>query len=76
MPQHTAHDLLRAALVQARLTNGMTQATVANVLGRQQSFVSKYESGERTLDVIEFIQICQVVHIDPAKLISRLQGEL
>lgn len=76
MPKHDAHEKLRAALVQARLANGMTQAAVANVLGRQQSFVSKYESGERTLDVIEFIKICRVVQIDPATLISRLQGEL
>jgi transcriptional regulator with XRE-family HTH domain len=37
----------------ARRRAGLTQAEVAQRLGRPQSFVSKCESGERRVDVIE-----------------------
>ena len=37
----------------ARLEAGFTQDQVAEQLGRPQSFVSKCESGERRVDVIE-----------------------
>jgi|APEBP8051072661_1049379.scaffolds.fasta_scaffold35919_2 transcriptional regulator, XRE family len=76
MPRHNAYDSLCSALVRARLANELTQINVATALGRPQSFVSKYESGERTLDVIEFIQICQVIGVSPTALISELQVEL
>lgn len=36
-----------------RREKGLTQAQVAARLDRPQSFVSKYESGERRLDLIE-----------------------
>jgi transcriptional regulator with XRE-family HTH domain len=40
-------------LRKAREGAGLTQAQVARALGRQQSFISKCESGERRVDVIE-----------------------
>lgn len=40
-------------LRQARLDAGLTQAEVAERLGRPQSYVSKSESGERRVDVVE-----------------------
>lgn len=39
----------------------LTQTDLAYRLQRPQSFVSKYESGERRLDVIEFIQVCEAL---------------
>jgi len=44
-------------LIQARKSAGLTQQAVADVLGKPQSFVAKYENGERRLDVVEFIRI-------------------
>jgi len=44
----------------ARLAAGLTQAAAARALGRPQSFVSKCESGERRLDVIELEQLARV----------------
>ncbi len=48
-------QLLISLLVEARRARGMTQAEVALVLGKPQSFVAKYENGERRIDVIEFV---------------------
>jgi transcriptional regulator with XRE-family HTH domain len=64
---------LLARLVQARLEGKATQREVADRLGRPQSFVSKYESGERRLDVIEFVDVCAALGTDPADLLAALK---
>ena len=51
------HQALMAALKQARLDAGLTQTELADRLKRPQSFVAKYENGERRVEVVEFIQI-------------------
>ena len=66
------HQKLRELLIAARKQAKLTQAQVAEVLGRPQSFVAKYEGGERRLDVIEFIDVAQAVGADPAKLMRAL----
>ena len=57
-----------------RISAKLSQAQLAERLGRPQSFVSKYESGERRLDVIEFIVICQAIGVAPEKLVKKLAG--
>jgi len=47
------YDAFLKKLRQARLDAGLTQEEVARRLGKPQSFVSKCESGERRVDVIE-----------------------
>ena len=59
-------------LKQSRLDAGITQADLAKQLNRPQSFVSKYEKGERRLDIAEFIQICKVVGIPAHTLVKEL----
>jgi len=56
----------------ARKNAGVTQAELARKLGRPQSFVSKIESGERRIDVIEFLQIAKHVGFDPYTLMQGL----
>ena len=56
---------LVASLVAARKTAGITQGDLAKTLGRPQSFVSKFESGERRLDPVEFIRIAQLLKANP-----------
>lgn len=59
--QHTrSYNRLLEALLQARKDAGLTQAEVAKKLGTYASFVSKCESGERRIDVIELAQFCRV----------------
>ena len=45
----------------ARETAGLTQVEVARRLGRPQSYVSKSESGERRLDVVELLELAEVL---------------
>ena len=55
-------------LVALRHETGIRQQALATKLGRPQSFVAKYEGGERRLDVIEFITIARALGADPVKL--------
>ena len=68
------YELFRSILIRARETSGLTQVEVASQLGRPQSFVAKYEGGQRRLDLIETLQVCEVLGIDPTKLISELES--
>jgi len=65
---------LRSLLVDARKSQGMSQAALAEKLGRLQTFVSKYERGERRLDVVEFLEVAQALGIDPHKVMRQLQA--
>ncbi len=47
-------------LKRARKEAGMTQVKVAAILGKPQSFVSKCESGERRVDVVELAEFARI----------------
>jgi transcriptional regulator with XRE-family HTH domain len=63
-------------LIDARKQAQLTQTQLAAQLRKPQSFVSKYERGERRLDVIELLDVCQRLGADPHKLIRRLESQL
>ena len=58
-----------ALLRQARERSGYTQGEVAETLGKPQSYVSKVETCERRVDVVELLQLCQIVGITLAEII-------
>ena len=62
---------LRDLLKTLRVETGITQMEMAERLGKPQSYVSKYESGERKLDFVDVIEICEALGISPANFISR-----
>jgi transcriptional regulator with XRE-family HTH domain len=66
------YEQLRQLLVQARKAAQLTQEALAARLGRPQSFVAKYEGGERRLDVIEFIEVARALGADPARIVRKL----
>jgi transcriptional regulator with XRE-family HTH domain len=68
-PQHKA---LRAFLVQRRKRAGLTQTALAERLGRYQSYVANVETGQKRLDVVEFIAFAKALGFDPAKAISKI----
>jgi len=55
------YQQLCALLRQLRQDAGLTQTQVAEHLAVPQSFVSKYESGERRLDVIELRYVAEAL---------------
>ncbi len=55
---------------EARLNAGLTQAKLAEKLGKPQSYIAKYETGERRLDVIELLDIIDAIGGDAAKFIT------
>ena len=65
-------ETLRLELRAARLRAGLRQIDVAQKLGKPQSYVAKVESGERRIDLIEALDLCQVVSLDPKVLIKKL----
>ena len=62
-------------LVKLRSETGLTQSQVANRLNRPQSFVSKFERGERRLDVIEFLEVCRLLGGDPYELLRNVEAK-
>lgn len=63
---------LSAELRAIRTSAGYTQVQLAEKLEKPQSYVSKYESGERNLDFIEVLAVCQACNYSPAELILKL----
>jgi transcriptional regulator with XRE-family HTH domain len=66
-------ELLGQLLIAARRKAGLTQDDVAKKLGRKLAYVSKYELGQRKLDVIEFLSIAKAIGIDPIQIIKKLK---
>jgi len=63
-------DLLR----ELRKQKGLTQGQVAKGIGAKQAFVSKYETGERRLDFLDLVAICDVLSISVVKFAERFEG--
>lgn len=62
----------RALLVTERERREVTQVDLASRLGKPQSYVSKYERGERRLDVIEYLDVARALGIDPMTTLDKL----
>ena len=65
------NDVLIELLVSAREKQGMTQRDLASALKRPQSFVGRFEAGERRLDVVEFVGMVKALKLDPVELFTR-----
>jgi transcriptional regulator with XRE-family HTH domain len=59
-----------------RIDAGLTQSELASRLARDQTFVSKYESGERRLDILELREVCQAMGTDFVTFIRKLDKDL
>lgn len=76
----TIHARAYAALIQelrrARKAAGITQIAMAKKLRDHQSFVSKYETGERRLDVLEYLKVAEAIGIDPCVPLKKISALL
>ena len=59
-------------LKEAREEAGITQVMLAKRLRTPQSYISKYERGERRVDVIEYLRIAKAIGLDPTKVLRDL----
>ena len=75
MSSRDQYSTLQSILISTRKSRGLTQSEVADRLKKPQSFVSKYESGERRLDVIEFIEVCKALNINPVSIVKKLGAD-
>lgn len=69
------YKLFKELLTQYRKDTDVTQQVLAERLSKHQSFVSKYESGERRLDLIEFLEVAEALQFDPFEFIKKLEQE-
>jgi len=70
------HRILPSILTMLRNDLGLRQVDLAEKLGRPQSFVSKYESGERRLDLLEINEICIALHVSMSEVVARVEQGL
>lgn len=70
------HQALMQVLVETRKSKGVTQQELADRLQRPQSYVAKIETGERRLDVVEFVEWFQALKADPKAAVSAISEVL
>lgn len=75
MKKRRLYKALQSALIEARRSKGLTQTELARRLGKPQSFVSKYESGERRLDAIEFLEVCRALSVQPSGILDQVDAD-
>ena len=74
--QTPGHHVLMKVLVETRKSKGVTQQELADCLQRPQSYVAKIETGERRLDVVEFVEWFQALNADPKAAVSAISEVL
>lgn len=66
------HKLLIRLLIEKRKKANMTQTDLAKLLSVYQSHIARLESGERRIDVIEYLEIAEVIGFDPYEMLKEV----
>jgi len=69
-------DVFRELLKELRSAKALTQAQVAERLRLPQSYVSKYETGERRLDFVETVLVCEALETSLQEFAAAFAGRL
>ncbi len=67
------YEIFKELLIEHRKCAGLTQQSLAELIGKPQSYISKYESGERRLDLVEFLDVAEALQFDKYKFIKELE---
>lgn len=71
----SCHKALVALLIRNREQKGLRQRDVAKRLGEYQSFIARIESGQRRIDVCEFLKIAKAIGFNPGRELNKLFRE-
>lgn len=66
------HQRLVELLIAARKQAGIRQAELARRAGKTQTFVARIEAGQRRIDVVELLGLCEIIGIDPIRVINKV----
>jgi len=69
-------EILLKVLKQIRATTGMSQRDLMQKLDRPQSYISKYETGERRLDLLELKELCDACNVKMADIAQQVEDEI
>lgn len=72
----TEHEFLRQYLKDRREDLGLSQRNLADRMGVIYSFIGKVETGDRRLDVIEFIEYCNTLELDPIEVVKEINDKV
>ncbi|WP_386689177.1 helix-turn-helix domain-containing protein [Lonepinella sp. MS14437] len=67
------HIWLRERLLQQRKSLGLSQRALAERMGVVFSFIGKVETGDRRLDIFEFMTYCKAIELDPISLLQEIE---
>jgi transcriptional regulator with XRE-family HTH domain len=67
------HKILIALLAERRKAAGMTQAQLADRLGKSRSFIARLESGQRRVYVVELLKLAEVLGFDASKVVAAVR---
>ena len=67
------HKALIAFLIERRKAAGLTQTELADRLGEYQSFIARLESGQRRVDVVEFLALAEALGFDAGKALATVR---
>lgn len=59
-------------LISIREDKGLSQRALSKMLKKTPTYVSKYERGERRLDIVEFLEVVRILEADPHEIIKKL----
>lgn len=66
------HQRLAELLTEKRKAAGLTQAAVAQAMGRHQPFIANIENGDRRVDLVELIDLADIIGFDIHMIIYEL----
>lgn len=70
------NEALVALIKEKRLAAGLNQTQVAKAFGQRQTWLSHLESGDRRIDVIEFVKLGQIIGFDAAEELRKLTPQI
>ena len=67
------HRHLVKAVIAAREAAGISQAELARRFKQYQSWAARLESGQRRIDVVEFLLLAEAIGFNPVKMLKEIQ---